>query len=134
GVDFTHYKPNTIKRRIRRRMVLRGFERLEDYIGDIERNHEEAAALSQDFFITVTEFFREPAVIQELRKKVFPALVDNKGEDPIRIWVPGCASGVEADSIAMSLTEFLDDVADPVPFQIFATDISETAIEKARAG
>ena len=135
GVDFTHYKPSTINRRIRRRMALRGFERLEDYIGDLERNHEEANALCQDFFITVTAFFREPAVFHELRKKVFPALVNNRGgEDPIRIWVPGCATGEEAYSIAMSLTEFLDDAAVAVPFQIFATDISETAIEKARAG
>ena len=134
GVDFTHYKPSTIKRRIKRRMALRGFESLQDYIADLERNRQEATALSQDFFITVTEFFRDPAVFKELRKKVFPALVDKRGEDPIRIWVPGCASGEEAYSIAMSLTEFLDDAAGPVPFQIFATDISETAIEKARAG
>jgi two-component system CheB/CheR fusion protein len=135
GVDFTHYKPSTIKRRIRRRMTLRGCERLEDYIGELERNREEATALSQDFFITVTEFFRDPAVFQVLRKKVFPALVGERGtEHPIRIWVPGCATGEEAYSIAMSLAEFLDDAAVPVRFQIFATDISETAVEKARAG
>lgn len=135
GVDFTHYKPSTLKRRIRRRMALRGFERLEDYIGDLERNHEEANALCQDFFITVTAFFREPAVFEELRQSVFPALVDHRGgEDPIRIWVPGCATGEEAYSIAISLTEYLDDMGVTVPFQVFATDISESAIEKARAG
>jgi two-component system CheB/CheR fusion protein len=135
GVDFTHYKHSTITRRIRRRMALRGFERLEDYIKDLEQNHGEANALCEDFFITVTAFFREPAVFQELRKKIFPALVEGRvREDPIRIWVPGCATGEEAYSIAMSLMEFLDDAAVTVPFQIFATDISETAIEKARAG
>ena len=135
GVDFTHYKRNTIKRRIRRRMTLRGFKRLEDYIGDLEQHPEEANALCQDLFITVTAFFREPSVFQQLRKKVFPALVGNRGiQDPIRIWVPGCATGQEAYSIAMSLTEFLDDAPVRVPFQIFATDINEAAIEKARAG
>jgi two-component system, chemotaxis family, CheB/CheR fusion protein len=135
GVDFTHYKHSTIKRRIRRRMALRGFERLEDYIADLEQNHKEANALCEDFFITVTAFFREPAVFQELKKTIFPALVANQvPEDPIRIWVPGCATGEEAYSIAMSMMEFLDDAALAVPFQVFATDISETAIEKARTG
>ena len=81
------------------------------------------------------QFFREPAVFEELKKKVFPALVENRGpEDPIRIWVPGCATGEEAYSIAICLTEFLDEAKLSLPFEIFATDISETAIEKARAG
>ena len=78
GVDFTHYKPSTINRRIRRRMALRGFERLEDYIKDLKQDRGEAKALCEDFFITVTAFFREPAVFRELRKKVFPALVANR--------------------------------------------------------
>jgi two-component system, chemotaxis family, CheB/CheR fusion protein len=135
GVDFTHYKQSTIKRRIRRRMALRGFERLEDYIKDLEVNRGEASALCESFFITVTAFFREPALFQELKKKVFPVLVEGReSEDPIRIWVPGCATGEEAYSIAMSLMEFLDDAAATLPFQIFATDVSETAIEHARAG
>jgi two-component system CheB/CheR fusion protein len=135
GVDFTHYKRSTIQRRIRRRMTLRGFERLEDYIRDLQGNREEANALCQDFFITVTAFFRDPAVFQELTKKVFPALVADRGpEDPIRIWVPGCATGEEAYSLAMCLTEFLEQRGVGVPFQVFATDVSETAVEKARAG
>jgi len=135
GVDFTHYKQSTIKRRIRRRMALRGFEKLEDYIKDLEENRGEASALCESFFITVTAFFREPALFQELKKKIFPSLVEDRvSEDPIRIWVPGCATGEEVYSIAMSLTEFLDDAAVTVPFQIFATDVSERAIEKARAG
>jgi two-component system CheB/CheR fusion protein len=135
GVDFTHYKHNTIKRRIRRRMALGGFARLEDYIEYLEQNHREANALCEDFFITVTAFFREPAVFQELKKKIFPALAANQvSEEPIRIWVPGCATGEEAYSIAMCMMEFLDEAAVTIPFQVFATDISETAIEKARAG
>ena len=135
GVDFTHYKQSTIKRRIRRRMALRGIEKLEDYIRDLENSRGEASALGESFFITVTAFFREPAVFQELKTKIFPVLVENRAsDDPIRIWVPGCATGEEAYSIAMSLMEFLDDAVVTVPFQIFATDVSETAIERARAG
>ena len=135
GVDFTYYKHSTLQRRIKRRMALRGFEKLEDYSRDLEQNRDEANALCESFFITVTAFFREPAVFEDLKKKVFPALVENRGrEDPIRIWVPGCSTGEEAYSIAICLMEFLDEAEVSLPFEIFATDISETAIEKARAG
>ena len=135
GVDFTHYKHSTLQRRIKRRMALRGFATLEDYRRDLEQSREEVHALCENCFITVTAFFREPAVLEELKKTVFPALVENRGpEDPIRIWVPGCATGEEAYSIAICLMEFLKDAKLSVPFEIFATDISETAIEKARAG
>ena len=135
GVDFTHYKHNTLTRRITRRMALRGFEKLEDYSRELEHNREEANALCENCLITVTAFFREPDLFAELKKKVFPALVENRRpEDPIRIWVPGCATGEEAYSIAIGLMEFLDDAKLSVPFEVFATDISETAIEKARAG
>ena len=135
GIDFTHYKPGTLRRRIQRRMAFRGFKELEDYSRDIERNHAEADALCESFLITVTAFFREPAVFEELKKRVFPALVKNRGpEDPIRIWVPGCSTGEEAYSIAICLTEFLEEAGVSFPFEVFATDISEAAIEVARAG
>jgi two-component system CheB/CheR fusion protein len=99
GVDFTYYKHSTLARRIKRRMTLRGFERLEDYSRDLEQNREEAKALCENCFITVTAFFREPGVFEELKKKVFPALVENRPPaDPIRIWVPGCATGEEASA------------------------------------
>jgi len=135
GVDFTHYKHGTLARRIKRRMALRGFEKLEDYSRELELNRDEAAALCENCFITVTSFFREPAVFEELKNRVFPALVrDRAAADPIRIWVAGCASGEEAYSIAICLTEFLDETKANFAIEIFATDISETAIEKARAG
>jgi two-component system, chemotaxis family, CheB/CheR fusion protein len=135
GVDFAHYKPSTLARRIKRRMTLRGFENLEDYSRDLERNRAEAKVLCENCFITVTAFFREPAVFEELKNRVFPALLENRGHgDPIRIWVPGCATGEEAYSIAICLVEFLEETKTSVPFEIFATDISEMAIEKARAG
>jgi two-component system CheB/CheR fusion protein len=135
GVDFSHYKHSTISRRIKRRMVLRGFATLEDYGRELERNRQEAAALCESCLITVTSFFREPEVFEELKRKVFPALVENRETgDTIRIWVPGCATGEEAYSIAICMTEFLEEAKISLPFEVFATDISETAIEKARAG
>ena len=135
GVDLTHYKLSTLLRRIRRRMAVRGFEKVAEYSRVIEQNREEATALCETCFITVTSFFREAAVFEALKKKVFPALVENRAPgDPIRIWVPGCATGEEAYSIAICLMEFLDDAGVSVPFEVFATDISEAAIEKARAG
>jgi two-component system CheB/CheR fusion protein len=135
GVDLTHYKHSTLLRRIKRRMTLRGFETLEDYSRDLEQDREEAGMLCEYCFITVTAFFREPALFEELKKKVFPALVEGRGRgEPIRIWVPGCATGEEAYSIAICLMEFLEDTKVGIPFEIFASDISETAIEKARAG
>jgi two-component system CheB/CheR fusion protein len=133
GVDFTHYKHSTLARRIKRRMALRGFETLQDYSRDLERNREEANALCENCLIIVTAFFREPAVFEELKKDVFPALVENRApEDPIRIWVPGCATGEEAYSIAICLTEFLEQAGLHLPFEIFATDLSEAAVEHAR--
>jgi two-component system CheB/CheR fusion protein len=135
GVDFTHYKPGTVERRVKRRMMLRGFEELSDYSRDLEHNRAEASALCQSCLITVTAFFREPHMFEELKKRVFPALLENRSPaDPVRIWVAGCASGEEAYSIAICLQEFLDDANLSIPFEIFATDISETAIEQARAG
>ena len=89
-MDFTHYKHGTLARRIKRRMTLRGFDTLEAYSRDLEQNRDEANALCENCFITVTAFFREPAVFDELKRLVFPALVENRApEDPIRIWVPG---------------------------------------------
>ena len=135
GVDFTYYKHSTLARRIKRRMHLRGFENLKEYGREIERNREEAAALCESCLITVTAFFREPEVFAELKEKVLPSLVENRGpEDPIRIRAAGCATGEEAYSIAICLVEFLEDAKLSIPFEIFATDISETAIDHARAG
>ena len=135
GVDFTHYKHSTLSRRIKRRMALRGFLTMQEYSRDLEQNSEEANALCENCFVTVTAFFREPAVFEELKTRVFPALLKNREPDaPIRIWVPGCATGEEAYSIAICLMEFLEGAKLWIPFEIFATDASETAIEKARAG
>ena len=135
GVDFTNYKHSTLHRRIKRRMVLRGFATFGEYMAELERNHQEANELCEDCFITVTAFFREPAVLEQLKKIVFPALVeDRRIADPIRIWVPGCSTGEEAYSIAICMVEFLEEAQLNLPFEVFATDISGAAVERARAG
>jgi two-component system, chemotaxis family, CheB/CheR fusion protein len=135
GVDFTHYKHTTIRRRIRRRMALRGFKTLREYTAELARNRDEARALGQDFFITVTGFFRDPEIFLDLKRIVFPALLARRkhGRSPIRIWVPGCATGEEAFSIAICLTEFLEEAGVGLAFQVFATDANEAVIERARA-
>lgn len=134
GVDFTYYKQTTIKRRVMRRMVLHRIESLGDYIKYLQSNPTEIDLLYQDILITVTSFFREPEAFDVLKEKIFPALIRNRATETIRIWVPGCSTGEEAYSIAICWLEFFKDTTSNIPVQIFATDISDRAIEKARAG
>ena len=135
GVDFTYYKFASIKRRIVRRMVLNKIETLQNYIRFLQENPPEVDALYQDILIKVTGFFRDPVAFQVLMHKVFPEIIKNRVTGaPIRVWVPGCASGEEPYSIVISLLEFLGDMGTQVPVQVFATDLSEGAIGKARVG
>ncbi|MEB3179873.1 MAG: chemotaxis protein CheB [Nostocaceae cyanobacterium] len=134
-VDFTNYKHTTIKRRIFRRMALYRLENLNDYVRYLQENPAEVQALYQEILINVTSFFRDAQAFEALKQKVFPALLRNRSLDsPIRIWVAGCSTGEEAYSIAICLLEFLASVPLKPPIQIFATDVSEVAIEKARLG
>jgi two-component system CheB/CheR fusion protein len=135
GVDFNHYKQNTLKRRIQRRMILYRMEKLEDYVRYLQSNPAEVTALYQDVLITVTDFFRDTEAFEALKTKVFPIITqDRKSDSPIRIWVAGCSTGEEAYSIIICLLEFLAEQRINIPIQIFATDINEVAIEKARIG
>ncbi|MEO7145722.1 MAG: chemotaxis protein CheB, partial [Bryobacteraceae bacterium] len=136
GNDFTHYKHSTLRRRIHRRMVLHADEKLSGYIAYLQENPAEVRALGDDLLICVTSFFRDPAALEALSSKVFPEILKatTSARNSIRVWVAGCSTGEEAYSIAICLTEFLERSGANVPFQIFATDISEAAIEKARAG
>ncbi|MGB8353172.1 MAG: chemotaxis protein CheB [Chthoniobacteraceae bacterium] len=136
GVDFSLYRKSTISRRIQRRMVLNKAGDLAAYAAILRDNPGEIDDLYQDILIHVTGFFREPETFKALETIVFPALVKKHTslEDPIRIWLPGCSSGEEAYSIAMSLVEFLGEKISGLRIQIFATDVSERIIEKARQG
>ena len=135
GIDFTYYKHNTILRRIERRMALHGIESLKNYSRRLRHDAAEAKILAQEFLINVTAFFREPETYKTLKDTVFPALLKHRSsEDPIRVWVPGCSTGEEAYSIAIVLTEFLEEHGATCGIQIFATDLSDSVIERARSG
>jgi len=135
GIDFTYYKHNTILRRIERRMALHGIESLKDYARKLRHDAAEAKILAQEFLINVTAFFREPETYKTLKDTVFPALLEHRLQDnPIRVWIPGCSTGEEAYSIAIVLTEFLEEHGAACGIQIFATDLSDSVIERARSG
>ena len=135
GVDFTYYKQNTIRRRIARRMAIGKVGKLADYLNMLTGDKTEQQALFQDMLIPVTSFFRDPNTFEALSETVFPALFKNKSaEEPVRIWIAGCSTGEEAFSMAICLHEFLGEQSPDRQIQIFASDISEIAIKKARAG
>ncbi len=144
GVDFSLYKQTTLHRRIRRRMVVHQIEKLDDYVRYIKSNPPELDELYRDILIHVTGFFRDPAAFDALSTIIFPAILKDRNldESPIRIWVPGCSTGEEVYSIAMLLVEYLWDKYQnrslmsigSKAVQIFATDISESALDRARNG
>ena len=135
GVDFTHYRQTTILRRVHRRMVVHKMEKIDEYVKYLQTNSAEIKALYQDMLINVTSFFRNPKVFDALKGQVFPAIMKNRsGEGSVRIWTPGCASGEETYSVAIALLEYLGDKASQTHVQFFGTDISESAIGKARSG
>ena len=134
GVDFAQYKPATIQRRILRRMALHNMEDAPAYLKRLQADRAEVDALYQDLLINVTSFFRDPATFEYLQNHVLPEILKNhRGNLPVRVWVPGCATGEEAYSIAMLLTEALEQ-SRATQVQIFATDISKPAIQTAREG
>ncbi|MGZ8537042.1 MAG: CheR family methyltransferase [Flavisolibacter sp.] len=135
GLDFTYYKQTTIRRRILRRKALNKINTLKEYQNYLLENKVELDALFNDILIPVTAFFRDPKTFTLLIEKVFPVMFKNKSpNEPIRIWVAGCSTGEEAYSIAISLHEYFGDKISERKIQIFATDISETVIAKARSG
>jgi len=135
GVDFTHYKISTIKRRVARRMVVNKVDSVRKYAQLLHKDRRELEALHEDILIHVTGFFREPEAYRTLARKVFPDIVSPKSPgEPIRIWVAGCSTGEEVYSIAIVLLEYLGERANEFPVQIFGTDISERSIDTARLG
>ena len=134
-VDFSHYKQTTIKRRIVRRMALQKIEKPLAYLELLKENSNEVNDLFNDLLISVTGFFRDPDTFSILCDTVLPEMIKGKmANQPLRIWVAGCATGEEAYSIAMCVSEILGNKRSSMKIQIFATDISETAIAKARNG
>lgn len=135
NVDFSYYKMNTIKRRILRRMLIHKIGSLRKYASYIAQNKEEPSLLYQDLLINVTEFFRDQSAFLLLKKSILPQLLKSKQQgETLRIWVAACATGEEVYSIAMLLFEIQDSKTTAIPFQIFASDLSGDAINKARNG
>ncbi|HEY2730734.1 MAG TPA: CheR family methyltransferase [Polyangia bacterium] len=135
GNDLTCYKHSTIERRVHRRMALHKIERLADYLRYAEKNPSELAVLYKDVLISVTSFFRDPAMFEALKTKVLPRLLESKKpRDPIRIWTAGTSSGEEAYSVAIALLEVLGDRAPNYKIQLFGTDVDRTSIQQARRG
>lgn len=135
GNDFTYYKQSTILRRIKRRILLHKLERMDEYFRYLQTSPSEIEALFSDLLINVTSFFRDPEVFDGLKNIVFPTIMKDRPENaPIRIWVAGCSTGEEVYSIAITLFEFLGDMAANTPIQFFATDLDDKVVEKARSG
>ncbi len=135
GLDFTGYKSATLMRRMRRRMVLHNLDRLDDYYHYLQTEPLEVAELYGDLLINVTSFFRDPSAFETLKRSVFPDLLQAKSPGtPLRIWVAGCSTGEEAYSLAICLLEYASELEMQLPIQIFATDINEVAIDRARLG
>jgi two-component system, chemotaxis family, CheB/CheR fusion protein len=135
GVDFSHYKRNTLLRRISRRMLLNQIERSEKYVEFLQSTPGEIEALYQDVLIGVTSFFRDREIFDILKADVFPRLVANRSRnDVVRIWALGCSTGEEAYSLAIAFSEFVETTGRTYPLQVFATDLNGKGIDKARAG
>jgi two-component system CheB/CheR fusion protein len=139
GHDFSQYKEKTLTRRIQRRMHVIQAETVPDYIAYLREHAEEHQALFREVLIGVTEFFRDPKAFEALQTTAIPKLLADKGAaDTLRVWVPGCATGEEAYSIAIALKEAMSDgdrgKRGAPKVQIFATDIDDYAINAARAG
>lgn len=134
GHDFSHYKSATVLRRILRRLQVNSLESLPAYVAFLRTHPGEAGALLQDLLISVTNFFRDPESFIAL-DTFLPKLFQGKtSADSVRVWVPGCATGEEAYSLAMLLLEHAETLESPPQVQIFATDLDEQALRFAREG
>ncbi len=135
GVDFSHYKMPTIKRRLNHKMLQSGVKTIKEYVKLLLKKNNEVDLLYKDLLINVTNFFRDGEVFKYLKANLLPKVLKSKAPgETLRIWVPACSSGEEAYSIAMLLAELQDKKTKKNPVQIFATDLSEQAIRAARIG
>ncbi|WP_295639812.1 chemotaxis protein CheB, partial [uncultured Mailhella sp.] len=135
GIDFTHYKRNTVLRRIERRMVVTRSATPADFARLIEENPAEASQLVKDILIGVTRFFRDAEFFETLKATAVTAIIEQSDEDtPVRVWSAGCSTGEEAYSLAMLFREVLEERHLRRDVKIFATDVDTRAIEQAGKG
>ncbi len=134
GNDFSTYKISTIQRRILRRMFVQHIDSPHEYARFLKENKHEAQLLFRDLLITVTNFFRDPGAFDALGECLHEAIMARKGDDAYRVWIPGCATGEEAYSVAIVVREVMQHLERDVDVQIFATDLDPRAIDAARSG
>ena len=137
GNDFSLYKRNTLYRRIERRMGIHQIDRVAAYVRYLQENSQELNLLFKELLIGVTNFFRDPAAWELLREEAIPALLARRSTgQALRAWVPACSTGEEAYSLAIALKEAVEEITPRVNFgiQVFATDLDQDAIDKARQG
>ncbi|MFP4165053.1 MAG: PAS domain S-box protein [Chitinispirillaceae bacterium] len=134
GYRLNYYKKNVVQRRVRRRLGLHGINDVQEYFSLLDQNSDELNALVQDFMIGVTSFFRDREIWEVFKTEVVQKLVSRKGQRPIRVWCPACSTGEEPYSVTMLLYDELKKKRKRCELQIFATDINESALERARAG
>jgi two-component system, chemotaxis family, CheB/CheR fusion protein len=134
GHDFSYYKRGTILRRIGRRMQVNTIEELPAYLALLRLHPSEAMALLQDLLISVTNFFRDQEAFQAVESELPKLFADKTPDHQVRVWVPGCATGEEAYSIAIILSEYASKLSAPPQIQVLATDLDQGSINVARAG
>jgi two-component system CheB/CheR fusion protein len=137
GHDFSHYKKNTLLRRIERRKGVHQIDKINDYVRFLQENPPEVEFLFKELLIGVTSFFRDPEVWEKLKDNILPEMIKNApNRHVLRAWVTACSTGEEAYSLAMIFKEVLEKSQNGrvLSLQIFATDLDKDAIEKARSG
>ena len=135
NIDFSFYKQNTIIRRIERRMFLMRIDNVKNYLKFVQSNEEEIDRIFNECLIGVTQFFRDPEAFESIKKEILPRLAKNKPNNgSLRVWVPACSTGEEAYSLAIIIREYMSESKSNFRVQIFATDLEEKTIEKARSG
>ncbi len=134
GIDFTHYKPTTVTRRIERRLALARSTDIDEYVQRLRRERDELDALYRDLLIGVTRFFRDEAAFDLLERRFLPELLERAPRDtPLRLWVAGCATGEEAYSLAIILHDLMAQLGER-PVKIFATDVHRGSLDVAARG
>lgn len=134
GIDFTHYKPSTVTRRIERRLLLARSSDIAEYVTRLQKDREELDLLYRDLLIGVTRFFRDEGAFDVLEQRVLPELFDRTPTDrTLRVWVAGCATGEEVYSLAIVLSDLMLERG-PRPIKIFATDVHRGSLERAARG
>jgi two-component system CheB/CheR fusion protein len=136
GIDFSQYQQSTIQRRLQRRMVLARVENRDDYLAYVLKGKDELGGLLNDLLIRTTRFFRDGSTFEFLTQRVLPSIMkdDRPTKEPLRVWVPACSTGEEAYSLLICLLEWIERSQSRVEVQIFASDISQSAISQARKG